>query len=148
VLNAGGIACAAAVATWACVCMCGDMLIADSALHSRDARHFRTRSRLIESIGGAAGLLMGALLMGTRGNGVVMFIECVILLLASVWGMGILAVICTLRTHCTGGVYVAVCLNWLGCAFICACVASTIRWRSFVAGECLSFPVKKSTSGD
>jgi hypothetical protein len=78
----------------------------------------------MESVGGAVGLLVGALLMGILGNGVVMFIECVIFLLASVWGMGILAVVCTLGTCCTEGVSVAMCSNRLGCAFICACVAS------------------------
>ncbi len=149
-LNAGGATCAAAVATWACVRMHGDVLIIGSARRSRAAGPFRTRSRLMESVGGAVGLLVGsgaigllvgALLMGTLGNGVIMLIECVILLLASVWGMGILAVICTLGTRCTGGVSVAVCSNWLGCAFICTCVASTICWRSFVAGECLLLPV-------
>jgi hypothetical protein len=88
----------------------------------------------MESVGGAVGLLVGALLMGTLRNGVVMFIKHVILLLASVWDMGILEVVCTLRTCCTGGVSVAVCSNWSGCAFICTCVASTIHWRSFVAG--------------
>jgi hypothetical protein len=130
--------------------MHGDVLIVGSAHCSHAARRFRTRSRLMESVGGAFGLLVGggavcllvgALLMGTLGNGVVMFIERFILLLASVWGMGILAVICTLRTCCTEGVSVAVCSNRLGCAFICACVVSTIHWRSFMAGECLSLPV-------
>jgi hypothetical protein len=140
VLNAGGATCAAAVATWDCVCMRGDVLILGSVLHSCAARCFRMRSRLIKSVGGA-GLLVSALLMGTLGNGTVMFIKHVILLLASVWGMGILAVVCTLGTRYTGGVSVAVCSNWSGCAFICACVASAICWRSFVAGECLSLPV-------
>jgi hypothetical protein len=141
VLNAGGATCAAAVATWACVCMRGDALIFGSALCSHAACRFRMYSRLMELVGGAFGLLVGALSMGTLRNGVVMFIECVICLLASVWGMGILAVVCTLRPCCTRGVSVALCSNWLGCAFICACVASTIRWRSFVAGEHLSLPV-------
>ncbi len=150
VLNAGGATHAAAIATWACVQMHGDVLIVGSARRSPAARHFRTRSRLMESVGGAVGLLVGggafgllvgALLMGTLGNGVVMFIKRVILLLASVWGMGILAVVCTLGTCCTGGVSVAVCSNQSGCAFICICVASTICWRSFMAGECLSLPV-------
>jgi hypothetical protein len=102
--------------------MRGDVLIVGSVLCSRAARCFRTRSHLMESVGGAVGLLVGALLMGTLGNGVVMFIERVILLLASVWGMGILAVVCTLGTPCSGGVSVAVCLNRSGCAFICASV--------------------------
>ncbi len=107
-LNAGGATCAASVATWARVHMCGDVLNIGSACGSRAARHFRTRSRLMESVGGVVGLLVGsravgllvhALLMGTLGNGIVMFIECVILLVASVWGMGILAVVCTLGTY-------------------------------------------------
>jgi hypothetical protein len=126
VINAGGAICAAAVATWVCVCMRGDLFIVASALCSCAARCFQTWFCLMESVGGAVGLLVGALLMDTLGNGIVMFIKRVILLLASVWGMGILAVICTLGTHCTGGISFAVCSNWLGCAFICACVASTI----------------------
>ncbi len=141
VLNAGGATRAAAIATWACVRMRGDVMIVGSAICSRAACCFRMHSHLMESVGGAVGLLVGTLLMGTLENGVVMFIKHVILLLASVWGMGILAVVYTLRTHCTGGVSVAVCSNRSGCAFICACVASTIRWRSFVARECLSLPV-------
>ena len=125
-------------------------MIVGSACRSCAARRFQMRSCLMESVGGAVGLMVGcgavgllvhALLMGTLGNGVIMFIERVILLLASVWGMGILAVVCTLGTHCTGGVSVAMCSNRSGCAFICACVASTICWRSFVARECLSLPV-------
>ena len=109
VLNAGGATHAAAVDTWACVRMHGDVLIVGSVHCSHAAHRFQTCSRLMESVGGAVGLLVGALLMGTLGNGVVMFIERFILLLASVWGMGILAVICTLRTCCTEGVSVAVC---------------------------------------
>ncbi len=140
-LNAESTACAATVATWAHVHKRGDVLIIGSALRSHAACRFRTHSRLMEPVGGAVGLLVGTLLMGTLGNGVVMFIERIILLLASVWGMGILAVVYTLGTCCTGGVSVAVCSNWSGYAFICACVASTICWRSFVAGECLSLPV-------
>ncbi len=84
VLNARGATHAATVATWACVRMCGDMLIVGSVLCSCAARRFRMRSRLMESVGGVVGLLVGTLLMGTLGNGVVMFIKCVILLLASV----------------------------------------------------------------
>ncbi len=141
VLNTGCATCAAAVATWACVHMRGDVLIVGSALCSRAARHFQMHSHLMESVGGAVGLLVGALLMGTFRNGVVIFIKHFILLLASMWGMGILAVVCTLGTHCTGEVSVVVCSNQSGCAFICACVGSTVCWRSFMAGECLSLPV-------
>ncbi len=149
-LNAGGATHAAAVATWACVRMHGDVLIVGSVHCSHAAHRFQTCSRLMESVGGAVGLLVGggavgllvgALLMGILGNGIVVFIKRIILLLASVWGMGILAVICTLGTRCIGGVSVAVCSNRSGCAFICTCVASTIHWRSFVARECLSLPV-------
>ncbi len=139
--NAGGATHAAAIATWACVRKHGDVLIVWSAHRSRAACRFQMRSRLIESVGGVVGLLVGALLMGTLRNGIVMFIERIILLLASVWGMGILAVVCTRGTRCTGGVSVSVCSNCSGCAFICTCVASTIHWRSFMAGECLSLPV-------
>ncbi len=149
-LKAGGATRAAAIVTWACACMRGDMLIVGSVRRSCAACCFRMRSHLMESVGGvvgllvggrAVGLLVGALLMGTLGNGIVMFIKRVITLVASVWGMGILAVVCTLGTCCTGGVSVAMYLNWSSCAFICTCVASTIHWRSFVAGECLSLPV-------
>ena len=64
-------------------------------------------------------------------------------LLTSVWGMGTLVVIYTLETccRCEVSVGVAMCSNWLGCVFICACVASAIHCRSFVVGECLSLPV-------
>ena len=152
-LNAGGAICAATVVTWACVRICGDddVLIIGSALRSRAARRFRMRSRLMVTVSGVVGLLVDALLMGTLGNGVVMFIEHVIRLLVSLWGMGIFAVvctlgtccICTLRTCCVGGVSVcvAMCSNLSGCALICACVVSTICCRSFVVGECLSLPV-------
>jgi hypothetical protein len=57
----------------------------------------------MELFGGAVGLLLGALLMGTLKSGVVMFIECVSLLLALEWGVCMFAIVCTLGTHCTGG---------------------------------------------
>ena len=57
----------------------------------------------MESVGGVVGLLVDALLMDALRNDVVMFIGRVIHLLASVWGMGMLAVVCTLGTHCTEG---------------------------------------------
>ena len=91
-------------------------------------------SRLMELAGRAVGLVAGLLLLGTLGTGVGMFIKCITLLL-SVWGMGTLVVVCTLGTcyHCKVSVGVAVCSNRSGCAFICTCIASTIRCRSFVA---------------
>ena len=147
VLNAGGAICAAAVVTWACVLMCGDVLIVGSALRSRAARRFRMRSRLMVPVGRVVSLLLDALLMGILGNGIVMFINInrAIRLLASLWGMGMFAVVCTfgtccgctLRTCCVGGVSVcvAMCSNLSGCALICTCVVSTFCCRSFVAGE-------------
>ncbi len=63
VINAGGATRAAAIATWACIRMHGDMLIVGSALHSCAARRFRARSHLMELVGGAVGFLVGALLM-------------------------------------------------------------------------------------
>jgi len=141
VLNAGGAICAAAVATWACVLMCGGVFIVDSALCSCAARWLHMCSRLMVSVGGVVGLLVDAL--GTLGNGVIMFIEHVIGLWSSLWGMGIFTVIWTLKTCCVGGlsVCVAMCSDLSGCALICACDASTICCRSVAAGECLSLPV-------
>ena len=87
--------------------MRGDMLTIGSALRNRAAHRFQTRSCHMESVGGVVGLLVVALLMDALRNDVVMFIGRVIHLLASVWGMGMLAVVCTLGTHCTEGVSVA-----------------------------------------
>ena len=133
VLNARGATCAAVIATWACVRMHGEVLIVGSALCSHAACRFRTCSHLTESVGEAVGLLLGVLVMSTLENGVVMFIERFSLLLALAWGMCIFAIICTLGTCCTEDVSegVAVCSNWLGCAFMCACVAPTICCRSW-----------------
>ncbi len=64
VFNAGNATHAAAIATWACVCMRGDVLIVGSALLSHAALHFQMRSCLMESVGVAVDLLVGALLMG------------------------------------------------------------------------------------
>jgi hypothetical protein len=60
VLNAGGATHAAAVATWARVRMRGDVLIVGSALRSHAACCFQMRSCLMELVGGAVGLLVGA----------------------------------------------------------------------------------------
>ena len=58
-------------------------------------------------------------------------------------GGGMSVVVCTLGTHCPLAllVGVAMCSIHLSCAFMCACVASTMRWRFSVAGEGLSLSV-------
>ena len=72
-----------------------------------------------------------------------MLIECSTLLLTSVWGVGMPAVVCTLRTCCPRRLSVGVtaCSNRSGYAFICNCVASTMHCRSVVAWKFLSLPV-------
>jgi hypothetical protein len=95
----GGATRAASVATWACVCMQGDVLIGVAAFRSRTACRFLRHSRLVESVGLLAGLLVGAPLLGTLGTGVCVSMECVILLLTLIWGVGTLGGGCTLGTH-------------------------------------------------
>jgi hypothetical protein len=97
----GGATWAAAVATWALVHMQGAVLIGVAALRSHTACHFLRHSRLVESVG----MLVGApLLMGTLRTGVCISMECVILLLSSIWGVGTHRGVCTLGTHCMFGV--------------------------------------------
>jgi len=81
----GGATWAAAVATWALVRIGGEVLIGVAVLHSRTACCFLFRSCLVESVG----MLGGApLLLGILGTGVCVSIECKILLLLSIWGVG------------------------------------------------------------
>ncbi len=81
--------------------MQGAVLIGVAALRSRTACHFLRRSCLVESVG----MLVGALLLlGTFGTGVCVSMECVILLLSIIWGVGTLGGVCTLRTCCMLGV--------------------------------------------
>jgi hypothetical protein len=113
----GGAPQAAAVATWALVHMRGDVLIGVAALRSHTACRFLRCSHLVELVG----MLVGApLLLGTLGTGVCVSMECVILLLSSIWGVGTLGGVCTLRTHCMLGVVegVAVSLKRSGRACI------------------------------
>ena len=77
----GGATCAAAVATWALVCMQGDVLVGKVALRSRVARRFRIRSRLAELVV----LLVGITLLSTLRNDGCMSMKRVILLVSSVW---------------------------------------------------------------
>jgi hypothetical protein len=93
--------------------MQGAVLIGVAALCNRTACRFLRRSRLVESVG----MLVGApLLLGTLRTGVCISMEHVILLLSSIWGVGTLGGVCTLRTCCMLGVAegVAVSLQRLG----------------------------------
>ena len=123
--------------------MHGVVLIIDSACHSRAVRCLGVRTRLVGWVGRAGGLLVVLAGLGTLRTGGDMPIVRVTLLFISVWGMGTPVVVFTLGTCCPRGVSVGVaaCLNHLGCAFMCACVLSTMRWRSFVAGEVLLLTV-------
>ncbi len=100
VLMEGGATWAASVATWALVCTQGDVLIGVAAFCSCTARCFLRRSHLVELVGMLVGLLVGAPLLGTLGTGVCMSMECVILMLTLIWGVGTLGGGCTLVTHC------------------------------------------------
>ncbi len=138
----GGTTWAAAVATWALVCMRGDVLVGAAALRSRVARRFLMRSHLAELVG----MLVGITLLSTLGTDGRASMESVILLLSSVWVAGTLGGICTLRTcgmlgvctlrtHCMLGVAegVATSSKQSGRACTWACVASMICWRSCAA---------------
>ena len=88
-------------------------------------------------------MLVVTLGLGTLRTGGDMLLVRVILRFISVWGKGTSAVVCTLGTCCPLklSVGIATCLNCLGCALMCAFVASTMRWRSTVAKEVLSLSV-------
>jgi hypothetical protein len=60
----GGVTWAAAVATWALVCMRGDVLVGVAALRSRVAHRLLMRSCLAESVG----MLVGVTLLSTLGT--------------------------------------------------------------------------------
>jgi hypothetical protein len=139
VLMEGGATQAAAIATWALVCMQGDVLVGVAALRSHAARRFLMHSCLAESVG----MLVGVTLLSTLGTDGCASMERVILLLSSVWVAGTLRGVCTLETcgmlgvctlgtHCMLGVAegVAASSKRLGCACTWACVASMICWRS------------------
>ncbi len=107
----GGATRAAAVATWALVCMQGDVLVGVAALRSCAARHFLMYSCLAESVG----MLVGITLLSTLGTDGCASMERVILLLSSVWVAGTfrgvctlgtcgMLDVCTLGTHCMLGV--------------------------------------------
>jgi hypothetical protein len=122
----GGATCAAAVATWALVRIRGDVLSGVAASCSHTGCHFLRHSHLVALVG----LLIGALLLlDTLRIGVCVSMERVILLLSSVWGVGMLVGVCTLGTCCMLGVAggVAVSSKQPGCVCVWACVVSMIR---------------------
>ncbi len=121
---------------------CG-WLIGVMALRSCDAHHLCWHLRLDAFAANVVGLLLdlvlvmmwGALIglivgmsVGTLGIVACSCMECVTHLLSSLWGIGVLAGVCTLRTCCVlqirAGVMVS--SNWW--RFVCtqACVASPI----------------------
>jgi hypothetical protein len=84
-------------------------------LRSREARCLCWRLRLDDSAANVEGLLLDPVMVATRGTligltvgssvgtlriGACVCMEHVICLLSSVWGMGVLAGVCTLGTHC------------------------------------------------
>jgi hypothetical protein len=136
VLMEGGATWAAAIATWALVCMQGDVLVDVAALCSRAAHRFLMRSCLAESVG----MLVGVTLLSTLGTDGHASTEHVILLISSVWVAGTLGGVCTLGTCgmlgvCTLGTRcmlevaegVATSSKGSGRACTWACVASMIR---------------------
>jgi hypothetical protein len=109
-----GVTWAAALATWALVHMQGDVLIGVTALRSRTACHFLRPPRLVESVGMVVDLFVGAPLMRTLGTGVNASMECVVLLLSSIRGLGPLRGVYTLGTHAMLGLAedIVVSLKW------------------------------------
>jgi hypothetical protein len=143
----GGATRAAAVATCAQVLMHVIGLIVVTALRSHEAHHLRWRLRLDDSAAIVEGLLLdpvmvasqGALIgltvgmsLGTLRIGACICMEHVICLLSLVWGMGVLAGVCTLGTCCILQIWSGVLVSSNRWRFVCtqACVASTICCKS------------------
>jgi hypothetical protein len=115
VFEEGGVTWAAAVATCARILMRVVGLNVVTALRSCEVHRLRWRSCLDASAANVEGLLLdpvmvamrGALIgltvgmsVGTLGIGACVCMERMIHLLSLVWGMGLLAGVCTLGTHC------------------------------------------------
>ncbi len=83
---------------------------------------------------GALGLTLG-ISVGTLRIGACGCMDCMIRLLSSVWGIGMLAGAFTLGTCCMLGKWsgVMVASNWWGFVCTCTCVASTIHCKSCAA---------------
>jgi hypothetical protein len=144
VFEEGGATWAAAAATCAQILMPVVGLGGVTALRSRDAHCLCWRLHLDDSAANVVGLLLDLVMVATRevliglnvgmsvgtlGIGACGCMERVICLLSLVWGMGMLAGACTLRTHCVLQIYsgVMVSSNWWGFVCMQACVALTIR---------------------
>ncbi len=125
VLLEGGATRAAAVATWALVCVQGDVVICVVALLSHDTRRFLMRSLLADLVG----MLVGVTVLCTLGTDGCTSMERVTLLLSSVLvagtfggtcalGTGDMLGVCTLGTRCVLGVVedVVMCARQSGCA--------------------------------
>jgi hypothetical protein len=150
VLAEGDAACTAAVATCAQVLMHVVGLVGGTALRSCDACCLHWRLHLDNSAinvvslqldlvvvamrGALIGLTVG-IMVGTLGIGACGCMDCVICLLSSVGGMGMLAGAFTLGTCCMlqkwSGVMVF--LNRWGFDCTCACAASMIHCKSCAA---------------
>ncbi len=149
VFEEGGATQAAAVATCAQVLMRVVGLVGGTALCSCDACCLHWRSRLDNSATDVVGLRLDSLVasrgalngldvgisVGTLGIGACGCMDCVICLLSSVWGMGMLAGAVTLGTCCALQKWLGVMVSSNRWGFVCthACIASTIRCKSFVA---------------
>ncbi len=94
VLLKGGATCAAVVATWALVCVQGDVIVGVAALHSRDTRRFLMRFCLADSVGMFVGVTM---LCTLRTDGCASM-DRVTLLLSLVFVAGTFGGTCTLGT--------------------------------------------------
>ncbi len=166
VLKERGATRAAAVATCDWVQMWGVVLVGVVALQRCATRRLQRCSRLDKlvdklvglMVGAQVGLLVGSLvglmggalvdllkgsLVGTPRTGVCGCIEHVILLLSSLWFVGMLSGACTLRTCCVLRVAagVVVSSNLLGCASKWESVASSICCRSCAARAILAWPI-------
>ena len=102
VLMAGGATLAAAVATWALVRGCGEVLVGATALRSRVTRRSRMRSRLV--VAAVCTLGTGVCPRGAVGCS---FMDRVVLLLSMLLVV-LPAGACTLGTCCVLGLWEAV----------------------------------------
>jgi hypothetical protein len=86
-----------------------------TALHSHAAHCLRWRLCLDDSAANVVGLLLDSVMIATRGAYIGFTVgmsvgtlgicacgcmECIICLFSLVWGMGVLAGVCTIGTHC------------------------------------------------
>ena len=104
-------------------------------VRDRAERCHCARLRHVALVGMVVGLVMGAMLgvtLGTAADKVMECIKCLILLVGR--NGALVPIVGTLGTCCRSrsAVGVALASKCSGCAIMCACVRSTICWRSFV----------------